>query len=219
MKKHRNNPVANITEPRIDTYADKNSSSEPDHILELVRSSDEELEYIDMLSGRQVGQLLRMFIRSLKAERVLEVGTFTGYSALMMADLMPDHGELITVEMNIRYQDLAEKHFNAFDKRGIIRLIKGNGREVIKEMRGHFDLIYLDADKMSYPEYFEESLRLLRKDGLLIADNTLWDGTVLQPEDQKASRIDEFNRLVSDDNRVEQVLLPIRDGLTIAAKR
>lgn len=218
MKKHRNDPVAEITDERIDSYADELSSSEPDHIQELIRSSDEELEFIDMLSGRQVGQLLRTFIRSLNARRVLEIGTFTGYSALMMADLMPEDAELITIEMNLRYQALAEKHFKDYDEKEIIQLIRGNAREVIPELQGPFDLIYLDADKVSYPFYFQESIRLLRTNGLLVADNTLWDGTVLQPEDHKASRIHEFNKMVSEDKRVEQVLLPVRDGVTVITK-
>lgn len=219
MKKHRNTSIVQITDPEIEEYADRMSLGESGAIRELVQSSDEELDYIDMLSGNIVGQLLKMLIRISGARRVLEIGTFTGYSALMMAEALPEDGELITLEMNIRYQKLAGDHFGKYDKANKITMLKGNAQEIIRELKPEFDLVFLDADKLRYEYYFEHCLPLLRSGGLLVADNVLWDGTVLDPQDHKAEAIDAFNRSVAKDDRVEQVLLPVRDGLNIIRKK
>ncbi|MFN1833812.1 O-methyltransferase [Balneola sp. MJW-20] len=218
MNKHKRKSKTAITDAGIDDYANSHTTAESDDLLKLIKSSDEELEFIDMISGRQVGQLLRTLIRVGGAERVLEIGTFTGYSALMMAEVLPATGELITIEMNIRYQALAEKHFFLYDKKGVIRLIKGNAREVMPHMNEKFDLIYIDADKISYPFYYEQAIRLIKQNGVVVVDNTLWDGTVLKPDNPKAEALDRFNKLVHKDPRVEQVLLPVRDGLLIINK-
>ena len=113
MKKHRGKPIVPITDPKIDVYSENHTTSESDDIKNLIESSDNELEYIDMLSGRVVGQLLKILIKITGAKRVLEIGTFTGYSALTMAEALPENGEVITLEMNLRYQKLAQKHFDS----------------------------------------------------------------------------------------------------------
>ena len=194
------------------------TTPESESVKALVKSSDEELEFIDMLSGNLVGQLLKMFIKISGAKRVLEIGTFTGYSALMMAEALPEDGEVLTMEMNLRYQNLSEKHFKQFDRDKKINLLKGNAKELIKELEGEFDLVFLDADKLSYDSYFEEVLPKLSTGGLLVVDNVLWDGTVLEPQDHKSEALDAFNKKVAEDERVEQVLLPVRDGITIMRK-
>ncbi|MEO1022325.1 MAG: O-methyltransferase [Bacteroidota bacterium] len=219
MKKHRGKPVVPITHPDIEAYCEMATTPEPDSILQLIASSDEELEYIDMLSGQLVGQLLKLLVASAGARRVLEIGTFTGYSAVMMASALPDDGRVDTIEMNLRYQDLAERHFRMFDDRGIIRLWKGNAQQIVKELEPGYDLVYLDGDKLQYTFYFEQCIPLLRTGGLLVADNVLWDGTVLQPGDHKAQAIAYFNEYVAKDARVEQVLLPFRDGVNIIRKK
>lgn len=219
MKKHRNPPFVQITNQDIEQYALKMTTDESEGIKELVASSSQELEYVDMLSGNLVGQMLKMLVKLSGAKRVLEIGTFTGYSALMIAEALPNDGEIITVEMNLKYQELAEKHFERFDTDNKIRLLKGNARELIDELEGVFDLIFLDADKMSYPLYFDKSIVKLKSGGLLIVDNVLWDGTVLNPDDQKAKVLNQFNKLVADDERVEQVLLPVRDGISLIRKK
>lgn len=195
------------------------TTAESEQIKELVASSDQELEFIDMLSGNLVGQMLKMLIKLSGAKRVLEIGTFTGYSALMMAEALPSEGQMITIEMNLRYQELAEKHFERFDVENKIRLLKGNAQELMDELEGEFDLVFLDADKISYPLYFEKSIAKLKSGGMLIVDNVLWNGTVLHPDDEKAAALDQFNKMVADDLRVEQVLLPVRDGLSLIRKK
>lgn len=218
MKKHRGKPVVPITSSEIDKYAEEHTSIESIELLSLIKSSDEELQYIDMISGRIVGQLLKMLVKISGAKRVLEIGTFTGYSAISMAEALPEDGEVVTLEMNFRYQELAQKHFDSSKVGSKIKMIKGNAQSSIELLEGQFDLIYLDGDKMRYELYFEKLLPIVKPGGLIVADNVLWDGTVLNPEDHKARAIADFNQHVLNDNRVEQVLLPIRDGVNVIRK-
>lgn len=203
----------------IEKYALEMTTPESNQVQELVNSSASELEYIDMLSGNLVGQLLKMLIKVSKARRVLEIGTFTGYSALTMAEVLPEDGEIITIEMNLLYQELAEKHFKKFDTSGKITLIKEDARKWVKNIQGIFDLIFLDADKVNYKYYYEKSLPSLKNGGLLVADNVLWGGKVIAPDDEKSKALHEFNAHISKDERVEQLLLPVRDGITIIQKK
>ncbi len=195
------------------------TTPESKSIKALVSSSAKELDYIDMLSGNLVGQLLKMLIRISGAKRVLEIGTFTGYSALMMSEALSEDGQIITIEMNGRYHEIAAKHFEKFSRNHKIELLYGDARELMNMLEGTFELIYMDADKLSYAWYYEKSLELLESDGLLVVDNVLWDGTVLEPKEAKAEAINLFNRKVAQDERVEQVLLPIRDGLSLIRKK
>lgn len=218
MKKHRGKPIVPITDPRIDEYSELHTTPESVEITKVIESSDSKLQYIDMLSGRVVGQFLKMLIKISGAKRILEIGTFTGYSAITMAEALPENGEVITLEMNLKYQKIAQTHFDESGVGHKIKLVKGNAQETIDTVGGEFDLAYLDGDKLRYQFYFEKILRILKSGGLIIADNVLWDGTVLKPEDHKAKAIAEFNKFVADDRRVEQVLLPIRDGVNIIRK-
>lgn len=215
MKKHRHKPIVQITDQRIEEYSLRMTTGESERIKGLVASSSSELEYVDMLSGNLVCQILKMLIKVSGAKRILEVGTFTGYSAVMMAEALPQDGVVVTIEMNILYQKLAEQHLKKFDEENKITLIKGNAQDLIKDIKGCFDLIFLDADKVSYSFYYEQSLKKLKSGGLLVVDNVLWNGTVLDPSDHKAESLDQFNKKVMEDERVEQVLIPVRDGLTI----
>lgn len=194
------------------------TSEESEDIVRLIQQSDDELEFIDMISGKLVGQFLKMLVQISGAKRVLEIGTFTGYSALMMAEALPEKGEIITIEMNERYQEIAETHFNQFDTENKIQLLKGDAHELILDVEGPFDLVFLDADKISYPFYYEHIIEKLKSGGILVADNVLWSGKVINPDDPKSEALDEFNNQVKHDKRVEQVLLPVRDGVTVIRK-
>lgn len=199
----------------IAEYSESFTTEEPEIVRELVEASKSDLQYIDMLSGRQVGILLNMLVKISGARRILEVGSFTGYSALMMADALPDDGELITCELNERYTEISEHFFSKEPYKQIISQILGDAQVTIPKLTGRFDLIYLDADKVHYPEYYQLIREKVTKGGLIVVDNTLWGGEVLDPHSDKAKAIHKLNEMIRDDTGVRQVMLPVRDGLTV----
>lgn len=203
---------------RIDQYADAHTTPESPQIKELIKASDDELRYIDMMSGRQVGQLLTILINVSGARRVLEVGTFTGYSALLMAEALPKEGIIFTCEYNRRYETIARRFFEESEYEAKIKLKMGKALETIPNISGNFDFIFIDADKRNYSEYYELLLPRLTEGGLMIVDNVLWEGKVLDPQGVKAKAIDQLNKRIAKDDSVEQVLLPVRDGVTIVRK-
>ncbi len=218
MKKHRGKPIVPISDLRIEKYAEEHSVQDSEELKALIKSSDEELEYIDMLSGAVVGGLLQQLIKISGAKKILEIGTFTGYSAIKMAEVLPKNGIIYTIEMNLRYQKLAESHFEKSKYSSKIKLIKGNAQDEIDRLNEELDFVYLDGDKLRYRFYVEKVLPKLKSGGLIIADNVLWDGMVLDPQDHKTQAIADFNQFVKEDPRVEVVLLPIRDGVSLIRK-
>jgi len=212
----------NFTDPDIAKYAEDHTSDESPLIKELVEVSNRELEHIDMISGKVVGRFLAMMVRISGAKRVLEIGTFSGYSALSMAEALPDDGALITCELNERYEALARSFFAKSEHGKKITLKMGPALETLESLQGSgsFDLAYLDADKVNYPEYYQKIIPMLSDDGIMVVDNVLWSGTVLDPEkeDEKAKAIDRLNEMIAKDERVEQVMLTVRDGLTLVRK-
>ncbi|MEX0771243.1 MAG: class I SAM-dependent methyltransferase [Balneolaceae bacterium] len=208
-----------IVNPQIKPYLESHTSPESDLLRELVRKSEEELTYTDMISGRQVGQLLQMLIRIGRFSRILEIGTFTGYSAITMADVLPDNGEVLTLELNERYRDVSEPFFKKEPYNKKIRQIMGDARETLVSLDGFFDMVFIDAEKLYYPEYYKKSLPLLKKGGVMVIDNTLWSGGVLDPDTPKGEAIDEFNKMIQADDRVDNLMLPVRDGVTVVYKK
>ncbi|MEX2368748.1 MAG: class I SAM-dependent methyltransferase [Balneolaceae bacterium] len=208
-----------IVNPQIKPYLESHTSPESDLLRELVRKSEEELTYTDMISGRQVGQLLQMLIRIGRFSRILEIGTFTGYSAITMADVLPDNGEVLTLELNERYRDVSEPFFKKEPYNKKIRQIMGDARETLALLDGFFDMVFIDAEKLYYSEYYKKSLPLLKKGGVMVIDNTLWSGGVLDPDTPKGEAIDEFNKMIQADDRVDNLMLPVRDGVTVVYKK
>lgn len=204
-----------IIDPDIEKYAEEHTSEESELIRELVKASNENLEYIDMLSGRVVGRFLTMLVKLSSAKRILEIGTFSGYSALNMAEALPEDGELITCELNERYEKLARSFFEKSEYGHKITLRMGPALQTMDELKGSFDFVFLDADKVNYPNYYEKILPMVNSGGLIVIDNVLWSGDILDPNDEKAKAIDRLNKMIKDDNRVEQVMLTVRDGLTL----
>jgi caffeoyl-CoA O-methyltransferase len=202
----------------IDQYAFEHTSPESDILNDLVSTTKKRLKYSQMLSGRVEGRLLQMLIRLSKAMKVLEVGMFTGYSALSMAEALPDEGLLKTCDTNEKYAKIARDYFDKSPHGKKIEIVMGPALETIPKMNDEFDLIFLDADKDNYPAYYDILMPKLRTGGMLVVDNALWSGTVLHPDDRKAQSIDKLNKIIRNDERVENVLLTIRDGVNLVQK-
>ncbi|MDR8391823.1 class I SAM-dependent methyltransferase [Aliifodinibius sp. S!AR15-10] len=204
--------------PDIQEYAHQHTTPEPELIQELIETSDRELEYIDMLSGRVVGRLLNMLVKITGARRVLEIGMFTGYSALMMAEALPEDGELQTCDLNEKYASIARSFFERSKNGHKIHVNMGEALESLEKLEGPFDMIFIDADKGNYPNYYRQALPKLKSGGVMVVDNVFLAENVLDPQDEKAEAVDELNKLIADDDRVEQVMLTERDGLMIVRK-
>lgn len=172
-----------------------------------------------MQVGRVEGTFLRILVKLARARRVLELGTFTGYSALMMAAGLPDDGELITCDIDQKAEALARDFFARSPHGRKIQLRMGPALETLKTLQGPFDLAFIDADKQNYSAYYDAVVPLLRSGGLLVADNALWSGRVLQPRAPEDHALVAFNAKVAADPRVEKVLLTVRDGMMLALKR
>lgn len=197
-------------------------ASVPSEALEwVVKQTHIRTNHARMLSGAAQGQLLRMFVQMTGAQSVLELGTFTGYSAICMASGLPEGGHLDTLELNDELEDLI---LEGFDKAGLsdkIGLHIGDCKETLKRFREEkrmYDIVYMDANKREYCEYYDLVFDMVRPGGLILADNVLWDGKVCQnplPQDKQTLGIAAFNDKVTADPRVESVIMPLRDGLNI----
>ena len=200
--------------------------SEPEEALlhELDRETNLRAIAPRMISGHIQGRLLEMLVRMLRPRRVLEIGTFTGYSALSMAAGLEDGAELHTVEVDDELEEFIRSYFDRSEHGHKIRLHIGSALEIAPKLGGEFDLVFIDGDKREYPAYYrmlmgdDNGKPLVHSGSVLIADNILWSGKVVQPvahNDRHTQALIEFNRLVTDDPRVVNVILPLRDGLNL----
>ncbi|MGF1670742.1 MAG: O-methyltransferase [Balneolaceae bacterium] len=201
---------------RLSGYCDDHTSQESETVMELIRVTEKELQYSEMICGRQIGQLLRLLIQISGARRILEIGTFTGYSAMMMAEVLPDDGEIVTLEMNERYRDLSRPFFEKEPYRQKIRQVMGDALITMDAIHGQFDFVFLDADKVFYPDYYRKFKPKMKPGGLLVVDNTLWSGEVLSIREPKSRAIDQLNGIIQNDPDMQNVMLPVRDGILIA---
>ena len=205
--------------PEIETYVFEHTRA-PSPIFEEMRERTyAEVRSPQMQVGRVEGALLRILAAAIGARRILEIGTFTGYSGLSMAEALPDDGELITCDVDPVATSLARQFFDRTPHGKKIRIMLGPALETIKALSGPFDMVFLDADKSNYPAYYEAAVPLLRPGGLLLGDNALWSGEVVAPETPDAKALAAFNAKVTADPRVDNVLLPVRDGIMVARKR
>lgn len=172
-----------------------------------------------MQVGHLEGSFLRLLLRIAKARRVLEVGTFTGYSALAMAEGLPPGGRLITCDIDPVVTQIARKTWAKSPHGKKIELRLGHALKTLRKLRGTFDAVFIDADKENYIRYWELCVPKVRRGGILLVDNVLWSGRVLRPKDETDRAIVAFNRYVVSDRRVEAVMLTLRDGVTLAYKK
>ena len=203
----------------IQAYADAHSAPEPALLAELARETRATQRDAQMMVGNGEGTLLALFVRLLRARRVLEIGTFTGYSALSMAAALPADGELITCEVDETSATVAQRFFDRSEHGQKIKLRLAPALDTISTLDGPIDMVFIDADKPGYIRYWEATLPLVRPGGAIVADNVLWSGRVLDPREKDDHAIVAFNRHVQQDQRVDHVMLPIRDGITLAVIR
>lgn len=203
-----------------ETYIEKHTSAEDELLRRINKETVENHPHAHMLSGHVQGKFLSLISKILEPKYILEIGTFTGYSALCLVQGLAVDGELHTIEIRQEDADTALKNFKASEDNNRITLHVGNAKEIIPGLQYEWDLVFIDADKVSYIEYYELVLPRLSKKGVIIADNVLFHGQVLeQPiRGKNALAIDEFNKHVTNDSRVEQVMLSVRDGLLLIKK-
>lgn len=204
----------------LEEYIEKLSSKPSPVLQELYRETWLKTIYPRMASGAVQGKLLAFFCQMIQAKHVLEIGTFTGYATISMAEVLPEDGKIITIEANEELEALIRKYLYKAGVETKVQLLIGDAKVLLPNLEGPFDLIFLDADKAGYPMYYELSKKLLRKGGLLLADNVLWGGKVVDQNchDHETNAIRKFNQLVSADAAVEQLIVPLRDGLNIIRK-
>jgi len=206
----------------LEKYLSSHIDPEPEMLQQLNRDTQVNLLNGRMVSGHYQGRLMVMLCRMIRPKRVLELGTFTGYSALCFAEGMDPDAELHTIEHNDELEDIARKWFSQSEYGSRINLHIGDALELIPQMDGLFDLVFIDADKRQYLEYYEAVFPKVKSGGFILADNTLWNGKVLRkiaPNDAQSLAVSKFNDYIANDSRIEKILLPIRDGLTIIYKK
>jgi len=210
-----------IIPEKIEEYCLRHSSARNKLLRELERYTQQHCADARMLIGPHEGALLAMLVRITGARRILEIGCFTGYSALCMTEALPANGKLVTCEINPKHADIARSFFARSPFGHKIKLRLGPALETLAALPrlAKFDLLFLDADKENYVNYYEAVLPRLRPGGLIVADNVLWSGHVLAPKDKTDRAVVRFNQRVRRDRRVECVMLPVRDGVYLIRKR
>ena len=207
----------------LQSYCEKHSSEEPDILKKLNRQTHAQVLQPRMLSGHLQGRFLSMISKLVKPKYILEIGTYTGYSALCLAEGLAADGKLITLDVNPELEDLVNHYIAEAGYKNRIQMIIGDAYQLIRTLPHHFDLVFIDADKASYAKYFDLVIDKLNPGGLILADNVLWSGKVIDDKslqkDKDTQLIDAFNKKVQKDPRVECVLLPIRYGITILRKK
>ena len=206
----------------IEEYILSHSDDEGTLLKALERDAHVNLLRPRMLSGHLQGRILKMFCRMMQPRRVLEIGTYTGYATLCLAEGLPEDGLVHTLEINDEMEDFIFKYLNQSPLQEKIRVHFGDAMEIIPQLDEQFDLVFIDADKRLYSAYYDLVFPKVRAGGLILADNTLWDGKVVETipaSDKQSLGILAFNEKIKQDERVEKVILPLRDGLTMIWKK
>jgi len=209
----------NFLPENIDNYAVKHSEDEPQILQDLSRETWQKILIPRMLSGHFQGRILAMLSKIANPKSILEIGTYTGYSALCLAEGLQKGGILHTIDKNEELVDLQQKYFDKSKFKGQIKQYLGNALDIIPTIAVHFDLVFIDADKPNYSNYFHAIIDKMNPGGIIISDNVLWSGKVveeLDPKDLSTKELLKYNTLLKEDKRIETVLLPIRDGLTVS---
>lgn len=212
----------NFIDEKIEEYALSHTSDEPEILKKLSRETQAKIMFPRMLSGHLQGRFLSLLSQVIRPKRILEIGTYTGYSCICLCEGLPEEGIIHTIEVNEELGGIIMKYFR---EAGILKKVKlhfGNALEVIPAIKEEFDLVFIDADKVNYPKYYDLVFPKVKTGGVIIADNILWSGKVLdkdENQDADTKALVAFSKKVQSDERVQNLLLPIRDGLMIIRKR
>jgi caffeoyl-CoA O-methyltransferase len=205
--------------PDILNYSERHTTQESDLLKRINRHTHAQVMMPRMLSGHLQGRILSMFSHMLKPKCILEIGTYTGYSAICLAEGLADEGKLITIDINEELEERVKKYFSDSSFNDKIDYRIGNALSIIPQLKERFDIVFIDADKENYSRYFDLVIDNVNLNGIILADNVLWSGKVLERKPDKDTRaIIDFNEKVSNDVRVESVLLPVRDGIMMLRK-
>ena len=207
---------------KLDKYACDHTSKESDLLNDLDRKTNLQVFHPRMLSGQLQGRFLSMISHMINPNFILEIGTYTGYSALCMAEGLKETGKLVTLDINEELEPFTQSYFDKSPYKNQIEFKIGNALDIIPKITEEIDLVFIDADKDNYSNYYNLVFDKVRKGGFIIADNVLWSGKVLEdikPNDKDTPALIEFNKMIQNDDRVENVLAPIRDGLMIIRKK
>ena len=209
-----------LTTP-LDDYIAAHSSPEGDYLYRLFRATHVEILAPQMASGHIQGRLLKFIVKMIRPKSILEIGTFTGYSALCMAEGLDEGSKIMTFEVEDELEDFTRRWIEGSEHASKVEFIIGDALEIVPGLGERFDMVFMDGNKREYIKYYELAMEYLNDGGWILADNTLWDGHVIEPERQDAQTngVRAFNDLVRNDERVEVVMLPLRDGLTIIRKK
>lgn len=206
----------------LQEYITTHSDHEPEFLSQLNRETWARVLHPRMLSGAYQGRVLSMLSMMIQPSVVLEIGTFTGYSAMCWAEGLKPDGKVITIDINDELEEIATRYFKLTGTDQQIQLLTGDARTIIPSIEEQFDLVFIDADKENYGVYYNLVFDKVKPGGYIIADNVLWSGNVLKPTDEQdhdTRKISEFNQMISNDQRVNKVMLPVRDGLTVIRKK
>jgi caffeoyl-CoA O-methyltransferase len=204
---------------RIQHYAEQFTTQETEVLQKLNRETHAKVLMPRMLSGHLQGQFLSMLSNMIQPERILEIGTYTGYSAICLASGLKENGVLHTIDVNEELETMVRKYFSEAKVDNKIHFHIGNAMQIIPTLNETFDLVFIDADKENYSNYFDLVVNKVRKGGFILADNVLWSGKVLdEKKDKDTAAIHAYNQKINTDERVQNVLVPIRDGIMIARK-
>jgi predicted O-methyltransferase YrrM len=207
---------------KLDAYVVAHSEDEPALLQQLTRETYQKILQPRMLSGHYQGRVLSMISKMVHPKSVLEIGTYTGYSAICLSEGLAKDGVLHTIDINEELIDFQRKYFDASGFGSNIKQHLGNALDIIPQLDINFDLVFIDADKENYPHYFECIIDRIHPGGIILSDNVLWSGKViasLDPKDEATKSLIAYNTLLKNDSRVDTVVLPIRDGLTICRKK
>ncbi|SFS38338.1 O-methyltransferase [Lutibacter maritimus] len=204
---------------KLEDYVISHSQNEPQLLQQLNKETWQKILNPRMLSGAYQGRVLAMISKIINPKSILEIGTYTGYSALCLAEGLQKKGTLITIDKNEELEAFSKKYFNASNYKNQIEQLTGNALEIIPTINKKFDLVFIDADKANYSNYFHLIIDKMNPGGIILSDNVLWSGKVIEeikPNDMDTQELLVYNKLLNNDERIETVLLPIRDGLTIS---